>query len=124
MWQMLLKGITEVQAATRPAAAAEMVLVRIAYVADLPTPDEAIRMLNRTAGRHRSSRPTPRRPAGPGAKRLVGARLADTDDRPHRKPRLRHARRRCWHGMASLPLPFALRISRNLWRWPASSAIS
>ncbi len=43
MWQMLLKGITEVQAATRPAAAAEMVLVRIAYVADLPTPDEAIR---------------------------------------------------------------------------------
>jgi DNA polymerase-3 subunit gamma/tau len=44
-WQMLLKGITEVQAATRPAAAAEMVLVRIAYVADMPTPDEAIRML-------------------------------------------------------------------------------
>src|SRR5467141_1726273 len=45
MWQMLLKGITEVQTATRPAAAAEMVLVRIAYVADMPTPDEAIRML-------------------------------------------------------------------------------
>jgi DNA polymerase-3 subunit gamma/tau len=46
MWQMLFKGITEVQAATRPAAAAEMVLVRIAYVADMPTPDEAIRMLD------------------------------------------------------------------------------
>jgi DNA polymerase-3 subunit gamma/tau len=46
MWQMLLKGIAEVQAATRPAAAAEMVLVRIAYVADMPTPDEAIRMLD------------------------------------------------------------------------------
>ena len=45
MWQMLLKGISEVQTATRPAAAAEMVLVRIAYVADLPTPDEAIRMI-------------------------------------------------------------------------------
>ena len=50
MWQMLLKGITEVQAATRPAAAAEMVLVRIAYVADLPTPDEAIRMLDQNGG--------------------------------------------------------------------------
>ncbi len=50
MWQMLLKGITEVQGATRPAAAAEMVLVRIAYVADLPTPDEAIRMLDRNGG--------------------------------------------------------------------------
>jgi DNA polymerase-3 subunit gamma/tau len=50
MWQMLLKGITEVQTATRPAAAAEMVLVRIAYVADLPTPDEAIRMLDQNGG--------------------------------------------------------------------------
>jgi DNA polymerase III subunit gamma/tau len=50
MWQMLLKGIAEVQGATRPAAAAEMVLVRIAYVADLPTPDEAIRMLNQNGG--------------------------------------------------------------------------
>jgi DNA polymerase-3 subunit gamma/tau len=50
MWQMLLKGITEVQAATRPAAAAEMVLVRIAYVADMPTPDEAIRMIEQSGG--------------------------------------------------------------------------
>jgi DNA polymerase-3 subunit gamma/tau len=50
MWQMLLKGITEAQAATRPAAAAEMVLVRIAYVADMPTPDEAIRMLDANGG--------------------------------------------------------------------------
>jgi DNA polymerase-3 subunit gamma/tau len=50
MWQMLLKGIAEVQAATRPQAAAEMVLVRIAYVADLPTPDEAIRMIDAGGG--------------------------------------------------------------------------
>jgi DNA polymerase-3 subunit gamma/tau len=50
MWQMLLKGISEVQSATRPAAAAEMVLVRIAYAADLPTPDEALRMLEQSGG--------------------------------------------------------------------------
>jgi DNA polymerase-3 subunit gamma/tau len=50
MWQMLLKGITEAQGATRPAAAAEMVLVRIAYVADMPTPDEAIRILEQNGG--------------------------------------------------------------------------
>jgi len=50
MWQMLLKGIAEAQAATRPAAAAEMVLVRIAYVADMPTPDEAIRMIEQNGG--------------------------------------------------------------------------
>jgi DNA polymerase III subunit gamma/tau len=44
-WQMLLKGIEEVAAAGRPLAAAEMVLVRIAYAADLPTPDEVIRSI-------------------------------------------------------------------------------
>jgi DNA polymerase III subunit gamma/tau len=49
-WQMLLKGITEVEEAGRPIAAAEMVLVRIAYAADLPTPDEVIRSLGE-AGR-------------------------------------------------------------------------
>jgi DNA polymerase III subunit gamma/tau len=49
-WQMLMKGIGEVQAAGRPVAAAEMVLVRIAYSADLPTPDEAIRSLSKGSG--------------------------------------------------------------------------
>ena len=44
-WQMLFRGIPEVQSASKPIAAAEMVLVRIAYAADLPTPDEAIRSL-------------------------------------------------------------------------------
>jgi DNA polymerase III subunit gamma/tau len=47
-WQMLLKGIEEVTSSTRPLAAAEMVLVRIAYAADLPTPDEVIRKLEET----------------------------------------------------------------------------
>ncbi len=45
-WQMLLKGVGEVQASGRPVAAAEMVLVRIAYAADLPTPDEVVRSLS------------------------------------------------------------------------------
>jgi DNA polymerase III subunit gamma/tau len=45
-WQMLLRGIAEVEAAGRPIDAAEMVLVRIAYAADLPTPDEVIRTLS------------------------------------------------------------------------------
>jgi len=44
-WQMLLKGVSEVQASGRPVAAAEMILVRIAYAADLPTPDEVVRSL-------------------------------------------------------------------------------
>jgi DNA polymerase III subunit gamma/tau len=45
-WQMLLKGVAEVQSSGRPVAAAEMVLVRIAYAADLPTPDEVVRTLS------------------------------------------------------------------------------
>jgi DNA polymerase-3 subunit gamma/tau len=59
-WQMLLKGVGEVEAAGRPLAAAEMVLVRIAYVADLPTPDEAIRALDGGEGA------SPARPQGNG----------------------------------------------------------
>ena len=44
-WQMLLKGIPEVQAANRPVSAAEMVLIRIAHAADLPTLDEALKAI-------------------------------------------------------------------------------
>ncbi|BCP56192.1 DNA polymerase III subunit gamma/tau [Kaistia sp. 32K] len=44
-WQMLLKGIEEVSSSSRPLAAADMVLIRIAHAADLPTPDEALRLL-------------------------------------------------------------------------------
>ena len=43
---MLLKGVAEVPASGRPVAAAEMVLVRIAHAADLPTPDEVVRSLS------------------------------------------------------------------------------
>jgi len=49
-WQMLLKGIGEVQGAARPVAAAEMVLVRIAYAADLPTLDEVVRAASDNGG--------------------------------------------------------------------------
>ena len=58
-WQMLLKGVGEVQASGRPVAAAEMVLVRIAYAADLPTPDEVIRSLGEEGS-------APARPQGNG----------------------------------------------------------
>ncbi len=41
-WQMLLKGLGEVQSAPSPRQAGEMVLIRLAYVAELPTPAELI----------------------------------------------------------------------------------
>jgi DNA polymerase-3 subunit gamma/tau len=55
-WQMLLKGIAEVEASGRPLAAAEMVLVRLAHAADLPSPDEVIRALDEKAPAARSER--------------------------------------------------------------------
>jgi DNA polymerase-3 subunit gamma/tau len=45
-WQMLLKGIEEVQAAPGARQAAEMVLVRLAYVADLPAPAELVKSID------------------------------------------------------------------------------
>jgi DNA polymerase III subunit gamma/tau len=56
-WQMLLKGIAEVGTVDRTLAAAEMVLVRIAYSADLPTPDEVIRSLESSGTNPRASSP-------------------------------------------------------------------
>ncbi|WIG53822.1 MAG: DNA polymerase III subunits gamma and tau [Afipia sp.] len=77
MWQMLLKGIAEVQSATRPQAAAEMVLVRIAYVSDLPTPDEAIKMIDAGGG----SSPMPAgNGAGGAAPRAPSAALSSSGD--------------------------------------------
>jgi DNA polymerase-3 subunit gamma/tau len=48
-WQMLLKGLSEVRAAPSPKRAAEMVLVRLAYTSDLPTPADALKAMQDVA---------------------------------------------------------------------------
>jgi len=58
-WQMLLKGIPEVQSSNRPASAAEMVLIRIAHAADLPTLDEALKSLGDAPSGGAAARPHP-----------------------------------------------------------------
>ena len=50
-WQVLGKGILEVRESPRALAAADMVLVRLAHLADVPTPDEALRRLGSSAAR-------------------------------------------------------------------------
>jgi DNA polymerase-3 subunit gamma/tau len=45
-WQMLLKGVQEVEAAPDRRAAAEMVLIRLCYLADQPTPGDLVRRLS------------------------------------------------------------------------------
>ena len=54
-WQMLLKGQEEVKSSPRPHAAADMVLVRLAYAADLPTPGDLMRRLGDSGGEGESS---------------------------------------------------------------------
>ncbi|MGC1356362.1 MAG: DNA polymerase III subunit gamma/tau [Xanthobacteraceae bacterium] len=89
-WQMLLKGIAEVQEAGRPLAAAEMVLVRIAYAADLPTPDEAIRLLADAPGG-----------SGPGPS-VAAPASARPEPPPSRTESLRNSTR---GGLAPAPVP-------------------
>lgn len=44
-WQILLKGLEEVQRAPKPLQAAEMLLVRLAHSSTLPTPGELVKKL-------------------------------------------------------------------------------
>jgi len=45
-WQMLAKGLGEVQSAPMPISAVEMVLIRLAHAADLPDPADLVRLLS------------------------------------------------------------------------------
>ncbi|QTN36717.1 DNA polymerase III subunit gamma/tau [Cognatishimia activa] len=59
MWQMLLKALEEVAAAPNAMMAAEMAIIRLTHVADLPSPEELIKKLQDTP-------PPPGPPGGGG----------------------------------------------------------
>lgn len=77
MWQMLLKGIPEAEASSRPAGAAEMVLIRLAHAAHLPSPEDAARRLlelsNSEGGGDRA--PSAPRPNGGGGGASMAMRV-------------------------------------------------
>ena len=62
-WSMLLKGLAETRAAPSPLQAAEMVLVRLMFAADLPSPAEAVESLR---GNPPPAGPHPGAPSGGG----------------------------------------------------------
>jgi DNA polymerase-3 subunit gamma/tau len=68
-WQILLKGLGEVQSAPSPHAAAEMVIIRLAYAADLPDPADLIRKLKDA-------------PAGAGSQTMLASNAAPRDYAP------------------------------------------
>ena len=102
-WQMLLKGIGEVETAPDRRAAAEMVLIRLCHVADLPSPGDLVRRLNAApavSGGAGMAAPAPGRgasPAGGGAPPSGGGaramRCAVANRRRARRPATPAARR-------------------------------
>ncbi|MFN0265243.1 DNA polymerase III subunit gamma/tau [Tepidamorphus sp. 3E244] len=65
-WQILTKGISEVDQSARPRDAADMVLIRIAHAATLPDPQEAARILREGGGTSGSSSGAPSAGGGGG----------------------------------------------------------
>jgi DNA polymerase-3 subunit gamma/tau len=88
VWQMLLKGLGEVQSAPLPLQAAEMVVIRLTHAADLPTPADLVRQLqdggSPSAERPRTSAAAERSPPTATAVGVAPAAPARSDptDRP------------------------------------------
>ncbi len=74
-WTLLLKGLQETLAAPSPLRAAEMALIRLCYVADLPSPADAIKALQNGGG-IAARAPAPVAPRGNGGGGGAAARLA------------------------------------------------
>jgi DNA polymerase-3 subunit gamma/tau len=75
-WQMLLKGLDEVRTAPAPLRAAEMVLIRLTYASELPTPAELVANLSGAApaGEPTARGSAPSGDAGPGEQTQARAR--------------------------------------------------
>jgi len=79
-WQLLLKGLEELAKAPNQAAAAEMVLIRLAYTADLPAPADIINAMGGSVQRA-APKPAPARvEARPAVGTPVDALDEDRDD--------------------------------------------
>ena len=85
-WQMLLKGLEEANRAARPALAAEMTLVRIAYAADLPSPADALRAIG-VSGTGARPKDAPEPAAPTPAPRGAATAGAAADPAPASAPR-------------------------------------
>ncbi|MFT8419831.1 MAG: DNA polymerase III subunit gamma/tau [Acetobacter sp.] len=75
-WQMLVKGVREVESAPDRRAAADMVLIRLCYVADLPSPEDLVKRLSSApdgaGGLRGASSAAPSAPQAGGVSALAG----------------------------------------------------
>ncbi len=75
-WQMLLKGLREAQSAPMPIQAVEMILIRLAYLSDLPSPADAVQTLkDGGGGSPATSGPAPSGGNGGGARAVAGGQV-------------------------------------------------
>ena len=85
-WQMLLKGLGEARAAPMPLQAVEMVLVRMAYASDLPSPADAIKSFESGAAAPRSAPAAPAPPSSPtnggGVRAVAGGGMSSVAPQP------------------------------------------
>ncbi len=86
LWQMLLKGLGEVQSAPLPLQAAEMALIRLAYVSDLPTPGELVERLSGAAGSAPAAAPSQTAAPAPGNGSSAGGAPVEARGGPERSP--------------------------------------
>lgn len=100
-WQMLLKGIAEVQQeGVDRRAAAEMVLIRLAHVSDLPTPGEIVKRLMAEGGTDAAPRPNPGGGGGGPALRAMAGGGAVAAVAPAAEPALPQPRE--WREVVAL----------------------
>ena len=74
IWQMLIKGISELQYANVQIDALEMILMRIAYSANMPTPADLLKELKKKSGLNNSAAPR---------KIVLNSSTAIADSEPH-----------------------------------------
>jgi DNA polymerase-3 subunit gamma/tau len=80
-WQVLLKGVGEVQNAPQPFAALEMLIVRLCYAANLPSPADLVDRLTK-AGDAPAGRPNGGGGGGGGARAMAAAALVASNPAP------------------------------------------
>ena len=101
LWQMLLKSLEEVSLAPNSMMAAEMAVIRLTHVAELPTPEELVRKLTSDTGtlppdggqRKKSSSPStkPAEPATPAPAQVASAATGGSPQVTALAPQTEHA---------------------------------
>ncbi|HEX4505973.1 MAG TPA: DNA polymerase III subunit gamma/tau [Alphaproteobacteria bacterium] len=109
-WQLLLKGMGEIQVAPNPHAAAEMIVLRLVYAADLPTPGDLVKQLQGNgAAQPAPSMPSNNGPSGGGRPAMHGGGAATAIARGEPQDMPMHEPMQAGQPMAmAAPMPAAM----------------